>query len=99
VSYVVKRPNLAAAINGQVVVGPNAAITSWTILQSPAGLNAFLRLGQSGDQIPVQEGLTWDYDPCTGPELGGLYLDLPAAAAGDLVIVVFFGSGAAALGS
>ena len=97
-SYRVETVDLAAVIIGRAIVGPNNGVTSWTVLDWPLGVVGFLRMGQSGDRIPVTEGLEWEYDPCVGAELGGLYFDLPTAAAGSLVIAAFFSGGAAALG-
>lgn len=98
-SYVVETIDLAAVLIGRRVVGPANGVTSWVVLAWPLGTVGFLRMGQSGDRIPITEGLEWEYDLCVGPELGGLYVDLPVAAAGSLVIAVFFGGGTATVGS
>ncbi len=97
--YEVVAVDLTVAANGVKVSGPASGITSFLVIAFPLGNSVSIRIGQAGQQIPVQVGLNWSYDPCDGPETEGLFVDNPVAGAGTLKIVVFYGSGNAQLGA
>ena len=83
----------------QNLVGTGAGITSFSILTLPGGVDGAIKLGPSGDEIPLIESMTWEYDPCIGPESQGLYFKLNVAAAGTMVVGIFFGGGTATVGA
>jgi hypothetical protein len=75
------------------IVGPATVVRSLTVLEFPAGIQAYIRLGQSGAQIPVIVGLQID---CIA-ESEGVYYDQPIAGAG-FGRFAWFAGGAASLG-
>jgi hypothetical protein len=83
----------------QQLVGTGAGITSFSIMTLPGGVDGGIKLGPSGDDIPLVESMTWEYDECIGPEMQGLYFRLNIAAAGTMVVAVFFGGGTATVGA
>lgn len=92
-TYAVVTLDLTPVRSLHELVGPSTTVVSVTVLDFPAGLEAYIRLGQSGDKILVVAGLEIT-DIC---ERGGVYYDQPNAAAGTARIA-WFGMGGASLG-
>lgn len=99
IPYDVVEIDLTTPQLGLPVAGAASPVTSWTVLELPAGTGATLRMGQSGRPIQLEDGMSWEYDPCMGPVMDGLWFDLAVAAAGRCLIAVFFGSGNVTVGS
>lgn len=93
--YRVIRESLAAIRNNVQLIGGGSLITSFTVLEFPPATIAFVRIGMSGEQIPLTAGLR-ARDLC---ETEGLYLDIPVVGAGDAVFAIFTSDGALALGT
>jgi hypothetical protein len=90
--YQVVTVPLTAVVTRQKVIAPANGISSVTVLRLPAGSDVALRLGQSGDPIPVDQGdeIT---DLCP-PENDGLYLDINVASPADTIVLAVFSSSA-----
>lgn len=87
-SYDVIRVDLSAGFDGQPIAPANIGIDSLMVLQLTAGIGPSLRIG-SGPGIPIFAGFTTDVCP---PELAGLFLNNPTPGAGELVLLVSYGS-------
>lgn len=85
--YSIVTENLAAIRNGVRIVGTGTVVTSFVVLAFPPATIAFLRLGQSGQRIPLALGLLGS---CL-VETDGLWLDIPVIGAGDVIIAIFYG--------
>jgi hypothetical protein len=98
-AYQVVPVDLASGSVVRQLVAPGNGITSFTVLEFPAGNVSFIRIGQNGQRVPVILGMEWTYDPCNGPEPDGLVWEQPAVGGGIATVIVFFGSGSVGLGT
>lgn len=87
-SYSVRRVKLDAIFEHKVLSDPGTEVPEVTIQYLPSGAAGlvFLRIGESGDQIPLwMMGQKWTSTP---PEKGGIFIDNPGALPGLFVDVV-----------
>jgi hypothetical protein len=85
--------------NSVPLAGAAGNVTSVYVSRWPGG-DGFLKLGPAGDEIPIDESLSWQHDPCGAPpERDGVFLRLPGALGGTAVFLIFYGGGSASIGA